>query len=262
MRSQTVLAILACFLLLPAAVNARSLCVKSYADGIAPKITNEKVGANTREICYEGYAVMFSGASRTPLWSAEYLTKYRVNLACALNRYHLFHPDPNLPLDVRSELSDYARSGFDRGHMAPSRDMPTLTAQEESFSLANMAPQLHANNAGIWERLENGTRNLALSGHDVYVVSGPLFEGAEIKQLKAKIMIPTGFYKAIYDATTGQAGVFITPNTEEQAPTVISIDDLAERTGIDVFPELPSEVKSLKTAVITPAKRTDCVSMR
>jgi endonuclease G len=140
--------------------------------------------------------------------------------------------------------------------------MPTLTAQEESFSLANMAPQLHANNAGIWERLENGTRNLALSGHDVYVVSGPLFEGAEIKQLKAKIMIPTGFYKAIYDATTGQAGVFITPNTEEQAPTVISIDDLAERTGIDVFPELPSEVKSLKTAVITPAKRTDCVSMR
>src|SRR6478735_1893015 len=104
--------------------------------------------------------------------------------------------------------------------------------------------------------LKNGTRNLALSGHDVYVVSGPLFEGAEIKQLKARVMIPTGFYKAIYDATTRQTGVFITPNTEEQTSAVISIDDLVKRVGVDVFPELPPEVKSLKTAVITPAKRT------
>jgi len=262
MRSQTVLAVLACFLLLPAGVNAQSACPKNYTDGVAPKVINEKVGAKTQEICYQGYAVMFSGITRTPLWSAEYLTHDRVNLACAQSRHDVFHPDPNLSVDMRSELDDYAHSGFDRGHMSPSADMPTRTAQAESFSLANMAPQLHANNAGIWERLENGTRNLALSGHDVYVVSGPLFEGAEIKQLKARVMIPTGFYKAIYDATTRQTGVFITPNTEEQTSAVISIDDLVKRVGVDVFPELPSEVKSLKTAVITPAKRTDCVSMR
>ncbi|POZ49605.1 DNA/RNA non-specific endonuclease [Methylovulum psychrotolerans] len=68
--------------------------------------------------------------------------------------------------------------------MAPSADMPDQQSQAESFSLANMSPQRHANNAGIWEELENGVRHLALSGHDVYVVSGPLFAGARLKRIK------------------------------------------------------------------------------
>lgn len=236
-----------------------SLCQVSYEGGVAPKILNTKVSQKTQEICYKGYATQFSGITRTPLWSADHLTKDRVTNACAMKRHDAFHPDPNLSVDLRSELSDYARSGYDRGHMVPSADMPDLSSQSESFSLANMAPQLHANNAGIWEELENGARNLALSGHDIYVISGPLFEGPNIKQLKQRVMVPTAFFKAIYDATSKQAGVYITPNTDEHTFTPISVDDLAQRIGIDVFPILPSEVKSKTSQVISPSQRTKCV---
>jgi endonuclease G len=178
-----------------------ALCAASYLGGIAPKISNVKIGGKSQEICYSGYAVHFSGITRTPLWSAEHLTVGRVSAACVMHRHGPSHTDPYLAESFGSELADYADSGYDSGQMAPAADMPDRESQAESFSLANMAPQLHANKAGIWEELENGVRNLVLSGHDVYVVSGPLFEGADIKQLNDSVMVPTAFFKAVYDAT-------------------------------------------------------------
>ncbi|MGZ4992694.1 MAG: DNA/RNA non-specific endonuclease [Methylobacter sp.] len=235
-----------------------SQCALSYQNGIAPKILNEKMTSNTQAVCYEGYAVTFSGISRTPLWAAEHLTKDRIGDACQLKRSGIFHPDPNLPVGMRSELSDYARSGYDRGHMAPSADMPTLSAQNESFSLANMVPQRHANNAGIWEKLETSARNLALGQHDIYVVSGPLFEGDKIQQLKGRVMIPTSIFKAVYDATANRAAVYITPNTSEQVYTVQSVEEAAARLGIDPFPGLSEEARKSGEDVMKPAKRTLC----
>jgi endonuclease G len=242
------------------ALAEQSHCVLSYQNSTEPKILNEKMAKNTQVVCYEGYATLFSGTTRTPLWVAEHLTKERISSACKLNRQDHFHPDPNLPEGMRSELSDYARSGFDRGHMAPSADMPTLNAQQESFSLANMVPQLHANNAGIWEELETSVRNLALNQHDVYVVSGPLFEGNKIGQLKGRVMVPTSVFKAIYDATANQAAVYITPNTNEQTYTVSNIDEITTRLGIDPFPSIPEAARKLNSNVISLTKKTKCLS--
>jgi endonuclease G, mitochondrial len=159
---------------------------------------------------------------------------------------------------MRSELSDYAKSGYDRGHMAPSHDMPTKNAMGESFSLAIMVPQLHANNAGIWEELETGSRNLALSEHDVYIVSGPLFEGEKLKQLKKRVMIPTSTFKAIYDATANRAVVYITPNTAEHTYTVTSVAEAAARLGIDPFPGISPEAKNSSEELISASKKTTC----
>lgn len=77
---------------------------------------------------------------KPPLWSVGHLTKDRLTNACCMKRHDAFYPDPNLPVDIRSELSDYVRSGYDRGHMAPSADMPDSSSQSERFLLANMAP--------------------------------------------------------------------------------------------------------------------------
>jgi len=257
MKNQLLLAIAA--LPFAASGNAQTSCAASYADGTAPRIVNEKMAAKTQELCYQIYAAMFSGVTRNPLWSAEHLTKDNVAKACAITRgADAFHAEKRLPGDIRSELSDYGKSGYDRGHMVSAGDAPTLEAQRETFSLANMAPQIHANNAGIWLHLENGTRNLAFSGHDVYMVSGPLFEGGQIKQLKGRVMVPSGFFKAVYDATAKQAGVFVVKNNADEAFETISLDDLTKRAGIDVFPDLPVDVRSAAKPVISAANRTTC----
>jgi DNA/RNA endonuclease G (NUC1) len=66
---------------------------------------------------------------------------WKLRAADVTERRDAFHEEPRLPPDERAYLDDYARSGFDRGHLAPAADMPDEKAQHESFTLANMIPQ-------------------------------------------------------------------------------------------------------------------------
>jgi len=125
-----------CSIMLYAAPTA---CPKFYVDGEAPTILNEKLTSKTKELCFEAFGVMHSGISKTPLWSAEYLTATAID--ADIPRKNKFHEETQLPINERAQLNDYTKSGYDRGHMSPSADMPTESAQSESFSLANMVPQ-------------------------------------------------------------------------------------------------------------------------
>ena len=108
---------------------ATTQCREQFAAGVAPTITNLKLQSRTQEICFESYAVLNSGISRTPIYSAEHLTRANVEMAKTLSRRDSFHPESSLPPQDRAELSDYSRSGFDRGHMSPNGDMANRSAQ-------------------------------------------------------------------------------------------------------------------------------------
>ena len=99
-----------------------TVCRPQTAD--QPVLVNPKLAALAQEICYDGYAVLHPGITRTPLWSAEHLTRARIKAARHVRRVNEFHPDPHVPPGERAELSVYARSGYDRGHVSPSGDMP------------------------------------------------------------------------------------------------------------------------------------------
>lgn len=230
-------------------------CAEQFWRAAAPRIVNPKLAANTRELCYSGYAVLHSGVTRTPLWSAEHLTRERVEEARSMTRVNSFHPDSNLPLNERSELSDYARSGFDRGHMAPSGDMPDPRSQEESFSLANMIPQDPDNNRHLWEGIESSVRELAERDGEVYVVTGPIFEGEKLESLNGRVLVPTRIYKAVYDPSRNQAGAYVTPNAEGSAWEAVSILELLKIAGIDPFPALREATKASSMDLPKPIQR-------
>lgn len=58
---------------------ASTNCPQFYLEGDAPSIENQKLAPKTKELCFEAYGVMHSGLSKTPLWSAEYLTRENLN---------------------------------------------------------------------------------------------------------------------------------------------------------------------------------------
>ena len=54
---------------------APTSCGGIYYRNTAPDIINTKLLPKTTEICYEQFAIMHSGLTKTPLWSAEHLTR-------------------------------------------------------------------------------------------------------------------------------------------------------------------------------------------
>lgn len=225
-------------------------CPQHFAGGQPPVFLNKKLAAHTYGLCFEGQADMFSGVTRTPLWAAEHLTRDRIEAAHDIKRHNAFHPEERLPYNVRSELYDYARSGYDRGHMAPSGDMPTEEAQYGSFSLANMVPQQPDNNRNLWEGIESSTRTLAEQRGNIYVVTGPIFEGANLQRINGRVLVPTSIYKAIYDPSRQEGAAYITPNAPGMNYQVVPIAELERRTGIDPFPAMPASAK--QTAMRLP----------
>jgi endonuclease G len=131
------------------ALGAQTSCQDIFAGGQAPIITNQNLTAKYRELCNTAYAVGHSGLTRTPLWSAEHLTRQGLMMGRGIKRVNDFRPDTRLPASERSELRDYARSGYDRGHMSPNSDFPDAQTRDESFLLSNMIPQDPDNNRGL-----------------------------------------------------------------------------------------------------------------
>lgn len=219
-------------------------CADDFQAGQPPRVVNPKVAANTYPLCLSGFAVLFSGVTRTPVYSAEHLTTARIDAARSMVRVDSFHAEPRLPEGVRSELDDYRRSGYDRGHMAPNGDMRDEASQRDSFSLANMIPQNHNNNAGLWAAIEGATRNTATTDGEVYVVTGPLYQGADLTVLQGRVYVPTGVWKAVYDPIPAIAGAYVVDNAPGWNYRKVSIDELTKLTGVDPFPGLPASVKA------------------
>jgi endonuclease G, mitochondrial len=239
---------------------AQDDCGSQLYLGIAPSIKNPSLAAQARPICFSEISLLYSGISRTPLWAAEHLTAGRIQKARTLPRLrsNAFHEEPALPAESRSELADYRRSGFDRGHMAPNGDMSTVESQEESFSLANMIPQEPCNNEVLWEGIESAVRDLALDNGEVFVVTGPAFLGAELQSLKGHVLVPTYLFKAVYVPSRRAAAAYFAPNDGSQAWQPLSIAELETRIGIDVFPQLDADVKRTAMTLPEPVPHFGC----
>jgi endonuclease G len=229
-------------------------CPAHYVDGRLPEIRNQKMSSATTELCYGVFGVVHSGITRTPLWSAEHLTADHIDAAQHLSRENSFHPELQLPAGQRAELSDYARSGYDRGHMAPNGDMPDRETQHQSFTLANMVPQDSDNNRHIWAGIEGAVRKLASKEGDLYVITGPAFIGASL-QRAGRVLVPSHLYKLVYSPRQRAGAAFFIENRADAPLETISIAELESRIGINLLPSLPPGQKTAMLRLPTIKQR-------
>lgn len=228
--------------------GALTTCSADFPGGAAPSIA----GASVKPICFHHYAVGFSPDTLTPLWSAEKLTGAATLQATQLPREDDFHPEPSLSGGPRAELSDYRRTGFDRGHMTPSGDMPDAQSQDESFSLANVVPQDRENNRHVWADIEMSVRRLAREVGTIYVVTGPII-APNPARLHGRVAIPVAFYKAVYVPGQG-AAAYLSNNVAARNWRETSIASLVS-VGIDPFPGLAQSEKDAMVKLPVPKGR-------
>ena len=218
-------------------------CPQFFAKGKPPFFPQKPTH---RALCYDAFAILHSGESKTPVFVAQRLNRAAVADA-GEKRVDKFFADARLRSAERATLEDYKGSGFDRGHMAPAADMPTPRAMAQSFSLANMVPQAPEHNRGVWAKtVEAATRKYAsrASGH-VYVITGPAYLPSIALSPAigpGKVRVPKYLFKLVYDEDKNQAWAFWQENTNTSpAAAPISYGELVKRTGVEFLPGVEVE---------------------
>jgi hypothetical protein len=110
-------------------------------------------------ISHTAYLLSYNEEHEQANWVAYMLTSSK--LGSGLERSNRFLEDP-LVASGTATNADYAKSGYDRGHLAPAADMSwSMQVMQESFYYSNMSPQLPGFNRGIWKKLEEKVRDWA-----------------------------------------------------------------------------------------------------
>jgi endonuclease G len=203
-------------------------------------------------IARQGYSLSHNNADRIADWVAFRIEA--VNVVDTPKRTDDFRPDPAVPAHGRAQLSDYKKSGFDRGHQCAASDSQGRgkTVMSESFFLSNMTPQRGPLNQKGWRDLEIQIRDWAKTRKDLWVVTGPAFyeendtDGwVEYDLIGANgVAVPTHYFKVVLDVGDNgefDALAFFIPNQKMTKPAsgyLTSIDEIERITGLDLFPGL------------------------
>jgi endonuclease G len=125
-------------------------------------------------------------------------------------------------------------------------------AQDNTFLMTNMAPQLPGLNQRGWEALESViSSDYAEDFGEVWVLVGPIFEG-QCRELLSGVRIPSHCYMIVVDINevdnTVRALAVIMPqrriNGEPLSDFVVTVDVIEARTGLDFLSELSDAVEN------------------
>lgn len=178
-------------------------------------------------------------------------------------RTNAWADDPDLPSSCRIGI-DYF-SGYQRGHICASADrLYSAAANNTTFYMSNMSPQIGNFNEGVWLNLEGLIQDLgrdASFADTLYVVKGGTIEDDQIntyitRSNGLKMAVPKYYFVALLKENVGKSGstyagiAFLLQHrkySDSEAANLenfaCSIDELEEFTGIDFFPRLPEKVQ-------------------
>ena len=171
--------------------------------------------------------------------------------------YIEYHKQAAFVIYKLTARADYRRSGYDRGHLAPAADMAfSVQTMADSFFMSNMCPQKPAFNRGIWKRLEEQVRQIAIREKAIYVVTGPILPKKNTVTIGAnQVTVLTHYYKVIFDLTPPRKMIgFILPNEGSDRPLedfAVAVDVVEKAIGLDFFSALPKAVQERLESTIS-----------
>lgn len=164
-----------------------------YSQTELPRINN----SDDQIIYHSGYILSYNETCEQPNWVRYQVKKEDLENKVA-KRKNNFNEDDNV-LTGSATLEDYKGSGYDRGHLAPAATFVNdQKKMDESFYMSNMSPQDPSFNRGIWKKMEEYERSVAIEKDSVYVISGGVLNG-KLKTIgENKVCVPEFFFKIIY----------------------------------------------------------------
>jgi endonuclease G len=231
--------------------------------GVFAQLEIPRFGKNDTITTHLGYSVSYNSRYKQANWVAYLMTSASTSLSrtssttlsnrpstglrMRVERTNDFAPDPLIP--GTNLAVDYAKSGYDRGHLAPAADMGySMETMVQSFYYSNMSPQVPRFNRGIWKKLEMQVRNWAIQYDSLYIITGPIFSDSMKVVGPHRVAVPKAYYKVLLQKRNGVwFGIgFILPNANLKGNNMkfaTTIDRVEELTGIDFFWRLDDSVE-------------------
>lgn len=246
-HKSTSLHVLSCALVLALFTLSRALFA---FDGWMEMRGTPRSGQDVKIIEHAAYVLGYDENRRLAVWACVILKEKDLALP-RVKRTNRFLADPAIASDPVAP-GEYARSGFDRGHLVAVADVAhSETAMRESFYMSNMAPQAPACNRGVWRKLEAEVRNIAKREKAICVFTGPIFmkdKGSRTTIGPRALPVPDAFYKVVLDLTPPMKAIaFIVPNRGSKESLwmfATTVDQAEALTGLDFFHELPDELEN------------------
>lgn len=185
-----------------------------------------------------------------------------------------FADDPSLSSDYYIGSNGFSME-YNRGHLCASADrLYSQEANEQTFYMTNMSPQLASFNQAYWITLEGLVQKLgrdASFSDTLYVVKGGTIKDGQIKEYLTrtngkKVVVPKYYFMALLKIKNGTYSsiAFWMEHKEygydyhNQAPLseiathAVTVNDLEEQTGINFFPNLPdSQEEQIESQLLT-----------
>lgn len=232
-------------------LNASEQSEATTCDTAAEALMKVDVPASTPEqiVNYKGFTVSFNAEAHQPNYVAWELTA--AETGGDVTRNVDFAVDRNVV--GSAELSDYRRSGFDRGHMIPAADVKwDAEAMAASHFLTNICPQDHKLNAGAWATLEGNCRQWALRDSAIVIICGPVLSDVMPRSIGSDgriIPVPERFFKVVaapYSNPPCGIGFLMNngPVNGGVQAAAVTIDEVEAATGFDFFAALPDEIEN------------------
>lgn len=262
------------FLLLTACKKSEKDPVPSPTQSIDANLTmgnpsgaSKDAGATTNYLLQKAqYTLSYNSTKGTANW-----VSWNLSLSSLGNtpRQDDYRADNTLPSQWYHVLeTDYAGSGFDRGHLCPSGDWTdNVSDNSATFVMSNMIPQAPNNNQDTWQDLESYCRELVYDGCELYIIAGPYGMGGSgsnggttYSLAGGKIIVPQSVWKVVVvlspnadqasDVNTGTRIIAVNmPNTQSVNTQPwgyyrISVDQLEALTGYDFLSNIPVEIQN------------------
>ena len=170
-----------------------------------------------------------------------------------------FKDDPLLPTEYRIGNGSFRNDGdYDRGHLCASADrLYSLEANQQTFYMSNMSPQLSGFNQRYWKLLEEQVQQWGRDtqlADTLYVCKGGCLSQTSLLGFvrNGMMAIPSHYYMAllaIKDGTYHSLGFWVAhenyPSSTRQEAVkrhLVSVRELEENTGLNFFAALPVAV--------------------
>ena len=248
----------------PAPTATKPLSVSLH---LALGIPRDADDSNDLLIDERAYVVSYDPKREVANWVAWRLDEHDLG---DVDRSEDFRADDRLPAAVYQVTpSDFARSGYDRGHLCPSADR-TDTREDNSltFLMTNMHPQRPELNRVTWKAMEEYERVLAKQHHELFIVAGGIFE-ASPPRIGHGVAVPRADYKIVVVLDAGQGVESVTAKTEVVAaimpnePSVkdrpwtsyaTSVDEIERESGYDFLTKVPEDVQRVIEARVATVR--------